>query len=225
VPLTMAPHAFDDRYRGCREQTMRQLPKLNRTEFAANGLYAKFWGKAAALWQSRGAQGSLRWPEEAIALLAYTLPGRNALYERLNAAVRSGGCSRHVYWDNFHFKVLHFLLTAALQDLGKAETPRGCLRAFRGVRGVRVTARPGQIVRFGHFASSSLNKGKAQKFGTDTFFEVRTCHGASIGNFSFYHRDEEEVLIPPYETFKVTSVTQQGGTTQIRLDSHGEHSN
>ncbi len=60
-------------------------------------------------------------------------------------------------------------------------------------------------VRFGSIASSSLNHKVAEEFETVSCFEIYTCEGADITKYSRYP-DEKEVLIPPYEMFKVTAV-------------------
>ncbi|NXS86687.1 NAR1 ribosyltransferase, partial [Erpornis zantholeuca] len=157
----------------------------------------------------------------AIALLAYTAP--LDLHRAFNAAVRRAGRSGRDYRDSFHFKALHFLLTRALVALRDAGG-RGCHLVFRGVSGLRFRARPGDIVRFGHFASASLRNESSWSFGTDTAFQVCTCQGAAIREFSFFPH-EEEVLIPPFETFEVTEVTQDGDRARIQLRSSGTHSN
>ncbi|KAM7037131.1 erythroblast NAD(P)(+)--arginine ADP-ribosyltransferase-like [Passerculus sandwichensis] len=115
------------------------------------------------------------------------------------------------------------LAVVALRD---AQGPR-CHRAFRGVRGVRFSARRGDTVRFGHFASASLRNESSWGFGTDAAFQVLTCHGAAIREFSFFPH-EEEVLIPPFETFEVTdvtNVTEGGDRVRIQLRSTGTFSN
>ncbi|NXC36010.1 NRT2 ribosyltransferase, partial [Campylorhamphus procurvoides] len=220
VALDMAPNSFDDQYQDCSSKMLEELPALNSSELATNSNYSKAWNEAMVQWHRHPFLGPLRWKEQAIALLAYTL--ETELYKEFNKAVREGGSSHQEYVDKFRFKVLHFLLTEALGDLQKAHP--GCLHVYRGVRGIRFTAKPGQIIRFGQFTSSSLKKVVALGFGTDTFFEVNTCHGAAIRDFSSMPW-EEEVLIPPFETFDVTSVTPQRDSTYIRLSSHGVQSN
>ncbi|NXX25229.1 NRT2 ribosyltransferase, partial [Nicator chloris] len=221
IALDMAPNSFDDRYVRCHFRMLRALPSLNRSEFVPYGDYAEAWGKAAALWGSRGpALGSPLQLEQAIALLAYTM--EDGLYPEFNKAVRGAGRSRREYLHNFHFKVMHFLLTEALSDLRGAQSHPRCLHVYRGV-GVRFITRPGRIVRFGQFASASLLRNVSESYGTSTTFEVDTCHGADIRNFSYYP-EEEEVLIPPFETFRVTNVTREGDDVHIQLRSHGVHS-
>ncbi|NXA16695.1 NRT2 ribosyltransferase, partial [Sapayoa aenigma] len=219
IPLNMTQTAFDDQYRGCREEMMQELPALNSTEFSTNTLYAQVWAKATAQWQRTG--GSRLWPELAIALLAYTM--KTDLFRVFNEAMRKGGRSRREYLENFHFKVLHFLITEAVKDLRKAKSHPKCLHVYRGVRDVQFTAKPGQTIRFGQFTSTSRRKDVAHKFGTDTFFKVKTCHAASTRHFSSFS-SEMEVLIPPFEMFKVVKVTHHGHKTQIQLRSHGVYS-
>ncbi|NXK94306.1 NAR1 ribosyltransferase, partial [Formicarius rufipectus] len=202
LPLTMAPDSFDDQYLNCHQRMLAALPALNRSEFRSNPLFARVWGRAAAatppVWSPLG-----RW-EEAVALRAYTMMD-DGLYQGFNAAVRGGGGSRRRYLDRFHYKVLHFLLTAALRDLRKALPASLCLHTYRGFSGTRFTARPGQQMRFGHFVSGSSDQSLAKRFGNDTIFEVWSCHGAPVWGFSDMPH-QNEFLIPPFETFTVTAV-------------------
>ncbi|NXK42449.1 NARE ribosyltransferase, partial [Piprites chloris] len=221
IELNMAPNSFDDQYSRCRIKMAKALRALNRTEFATNSEYAEAWGKATIKWHSRTFVGSRLRPEQGIALMAYSMEA--GLYVEFNKAVRSAGRSRQEYLRNFPFKVVHFLLTEALDDLRDEKTHPRCLHVYRGIEGIRFTTESGRIIRFGQFASSSLLKNVSDSYGTDTTFEVDTCHGANIRNFSNYP-EEEEVLIPPFETFNVTSVTRQGAKTYIQLRSHGVYS-
>ncbi|NWY22080.1 NRT2 ribosyltransferase, partial [Aphelocoma coerulescens] len=218
VPLDMAQNSFDDQYQGCGPAMAAALPALNRSEFQQNPLFAKVWAKATAKWQKKGSCVSpLLSPDQAIALMAYTM---DDLYKEFNAAVRKAGSSPREYRDNFHFKALHFLLTDALATLRGQE----CHDVFRGVSNTQFKAQRGDTVRFGQFASTSFSEDDAQDFGTDTVFQVHTCHGVDIQRFSCFSF-EKEVLIPPFETFEVTDVTQDEEGAWIRLRSTGTHSN
>ncbi|NXM71889.1 NRT2 ribosyltransferase, partial [Serilophus lunatus] len=228
VPLDMSPDSFDDRYRGCARAMAEALPALNCSEWALGGHYPAGWALAAAEWRVRSPPRSPPTlpPAQAIALLAYTAP--LPLHRDFNEASRAAGRSHRWYRERFPFKVLHFLLTQALGTLRAARGPR-CLRVSRGVRGVRFVTRPGQTVRFGHFASASRRNESARAFGTDSVFAVETCEGAAISDFSFFP-DEDEVLIPPFETFEVTAVTPGAGAgagagVRIELRSTGTLSN
>ncbi|NWZ17892.1 NARE ribosyltransferase, partial [Agelaius phoeniceus] len=215
--LDMAQDSFDDQYQGCGPAMTEALPALNRSEFEQNPLFAQAWTKARATWQSRGSRVSpLSSPAQAIALMAYTV---NDLYREFNAAVRTAG---QEYRDNFHFKTLHFLLTQALATLRVTQKPK-CQNVYRGVDDVRFQAGYGDLVRFGQFTSASQSQTASQKFGRDTMFQVHTCHGAEIQDFSKYP-GEKEVLIPPFETFKVIEVSKKGESAWIQLRSTGTFS-
>ncbi|NXN87791.1 NARE ribosyltransferase, partial [Bombycilla garrulus] len=221
VSLDMAQNSFDDQYQGCGPAMTAALPALMRSEFQQNPLFARVWKEAAAEWHERGSRVSpLASPEQAIAIMAYTM---NDLYREFNAAVRSAGRSRQEYRDNFHFKTLHFLLSQALVTLRKAQGSQ-CRNVFRGVCSTQFTAQRGDTVRFGQFASTSDREEVCEAFGKDTAFQVLTCHGVNIQDFSYFPH-EEEVLILPFETFNVTAVTHKGDRAQIQLRSTGTFSN
>ena len=232
----MALASFDDQYAGCAAAMAAALPDLNRTEFQANKVYADVWAQASSQWQERQAWG-LKWglsptrlppptgfrEEHGVALLAYT--ANSPLHKEFNVAVREAGRSRAHYLHHFSFKTLHFLLTEALQLLGKGQRPPQCRQVFRGVQGLRFRpAGPGATVRLGGFASASLQNVAAQQFGEDTFFGIWTCLGAPIKGYSFFP-GEEEVLIPPFETFQVINASRPAqGPARIYLRALGKRS-
>nr|XP_026655029.1 erythroblast NAD(P)(+)--arginine ADP-ribosyltransferase-like [Zonotrichia albicollis] len=190
IALDMALDSFDDQYQGCGTKMIAELPALNHSEFQQNPLFAQAWLNATAEWRGQKCPvSSLSSPAQAIALMAYTVKEKK-LYKDFNDAVRMARCSNKEYRDNFHFKTLHFLLTQALVTLRQAQNGQ-CHNVYREVRKYRFKAKPGDIFRFGQFSSASQNE------KTATVFQVYTCHGAAIWNFSKYP-DEKEVLIPPY---------------------------
>lgn len=220
VALDMAPASFDDQYRGCGPAMSRALPALTRSDFQNNPVFAEVWPKAESKWQSLGSRVSPVSPAQASAITAYTM---NDLYTDFNEKVSVAGSSPQQYRHNFHFKTLHFLLTdalAALRDAGKGQK---CHCVVRGVGDKVFKAKLGATVRFGRFTSASLCENVARGFGTATVFQVRTCQGASIREFSEYHH-EDEVLIPPFETFNVTKVIPKRDKVEIHLDSIGTYS-
>ncbi|XP_065586392.1 erythroblast NAD(P)(+)--arginine ADP-ribosyltransferase-like [Cyrtonyx montezumae] len=222
LAMDMAYNTFDDQYRGCSRMMEAELEELNRTEFA-NAVYADGWRNAAMEWRNRWGRAA-RPPalgrDQATAMLAYTTEGN--LYHEFNAATRGDGVSRQHYLRSFPFKTLHFLLSRALLTLRESQ-PQRCFHVYRGVKGTRFTAQRGSTVRFGHFTSSSLRKKVAESFGQDTFFSVETCYGVPIKEFSTFP-GEDEVLIPPFEHFKVTNVTYDEGRSFIQLRSQGNNS-
>nr|KAF6342506.1 ADP-ribosyltransferase 1 [Pipistrellus kuhlii] len=211
-PLDMAPTSFDDQYVGCAAAMTAALPDLNRTEFQTNEPHPAMSPPPPGFRDEHG-----------VALLAYT--ANTPLHKEFNAALREAGCNRDHYLQHFSYKTFHFLLTEALQLLSKAQRPPQCRQVFRGVQGLRFQPTgPGATVRLGSFSSASLNKATAQGFGKDTFFGIWTCLGVPIWNYSFFP-GEEEVLIPPFETFQVINSSRPAqGPTRIYLRALGKHS-
>lgn len=58
----------------------------------------------------------------------------------------------------------------------------------------------------------------------DTVLTMGMCHGVDIRPFSS-NASEKQLLIPPFETFNVTHVTQEWGVSHILLNSTGTHTN
>ncbi|KAL9870011.1 erythroblast NAD(P)(+)--arginine ADP-ribosyltransferase-like [Geothlypis trichas] len=216
-PLDMAQDSFDDQYQGCGPAMKAALLTLSRPEFKQNKEFAEVWEKAAAEWQRRGPPESPLSPDQATAIMAFTMtdPGT------FNDALRVVGRSRQEYRDNFHFKTLHFLLTDALATLRDAQKGQ-CRDVFLSMGGTRFEAQRGDTVRSGLFVPMLLSKPTVTS-SIDTMFEVRTCHGVEITLFS-EHPEPKIVLIPPFETFKVTQYTRKGDKTQIQLLSTGTYS-
>ncbi|XP_063012241.1 NAD(P)(+)--arginine ADP-ribosyltransferase 2-like [Melospiza melodia melodia] len=218
VPLDMAHNSFDDQYLNCGPAMTATLPALKRSDFQKNPLFAQTWAKATAEWQKQGSDSFSLTKDQAIALMVYTM---NDVFKKFNKAVREAGRSCQEYRYNFHFKTLHFLLTQALQKL---RCPNECLDVSRGVRNTQFNVKFGDNVRLNQFTSSSMNKSVAKYYGTDTMFEVHTCHGAHIKKFSC-NQSEKELLIPPFENFQVAKVTREGKKLQIEHRSTGNSSN
>ncbi|XP_048381431.1 NAD(P)(+)--arginine ADP-ribosyltransferase 2-like [Stegostoma tigrinum] len=123
------------------------------------------------------------------------------MWTEFNAATRKYGVSDEIYERNFAFKSFHYLFSVALDKLKgkKLQTYRGSEKTF--------WAREGKSVRFGQFASSSLDLMVAKRFmkniqGENTLFEIKTKLGVSVSQYS-YIKNEDEVIIPPTEVFNV----------------------
>uniref|UniRef100_A0A8C6S6L7 NAD(P)(+)--arginine ADP-ribosyltransferase n=1 Tax=Neogobius melanostomus TaxID=47308 RepID=A0A8C6S6L7_9GOBI len=69
----------------------------------------------------------------------------------------------------------------------------------------RITYR--RKVRFGSFTSTSKEPNLLQ-FGKKTCFHIQTCFGAYLKDYSVLGKHEREVLIPPYEMFKIVKITK-----------------
>ncbi|XP_054381954.1 ecto-ADP-ribosyltransferase 5 isoform X4 [Pongo abelii] len=226
LPLGLAPATFDDAYVGCAEEMEEKAAPLLKEEMAHHALLRESWEAAQEAWEDKR-QGLTLPPgfkaQNGIAIMVYT-NSSNTLYWELNQAVRMGGGSRELYMRHFPYKALHFYLIRALQLLRGSG---GCSRGpgevvFRGVGSLHFEPkRLGDSVRLGQFASSSLDKAVAHRFGNATLFSLMTCFGAPIQAFSVFPK-EHEVLIPPHEVFLVTRFSQDGAQSLVTLWSYNQ---
>ncbi|GCC41983.1 hypothetical protein chiPu_0025637, partial [Chiloscyllium punctatum] len=169
-----------------------------KMETSQNRDFQKAWEKANGAMDCRIPNGLQR--EHMVAVYTYTTPwGFSGIF---NDAVQKYGVSDTVYAENFKFKAYHYLLTVALEKLPKA----GLKTSYRGIKDTAY-GRKGSEIRFGFFASSSLNEKVAFDFinknlAANTLFEIHHIDGALIQDCS-YNRTQQEVLIPPYRVFTV----------------------
>ncbi|KAM8975689.1 ecto-ADP-ribosyltransferase 5 [Pelodytes ibericus] len=210
--LGMMANSFDDQYKGCEDNMEIIIPDVLQREKSYQQ-FAEMWENAKAAWIIKRPSINSTLPagfkdEYGTAIVLYTMESPYPIYQELNQNVTIAGQSLQYYFNNFHFKAFHFYLTRALQELG-----RGCKNTFRGTRLSLSVSDP---LRFGQFTSVSLTRKVAERFGTETFFEVTTCFGVDIQDLSDY--EEQEVLIPVTEKFK--KVKERG--KNYTLKSTGE---
>ncbi|KAK0151820.1 Erythroblast NAD(P)(+)--arginine ADP-ribosyltransferase [Merluccius polli] len=190
----MAPDAVDDMYCDCTEEMEENVQKTysqtDSTEFEFTWKYAESCAKS----KTKDNGDKALTDNHMKAICAYSSPD---IYMVFNEAVRTG---KSIYGSSFKFHFLHFWLTTAIQTLN---SKHDCHTTYRGTDNV-FTGERDKIIRFGGFASSSYNTVRARGFGKQTCFKINTCYGAYLKHYSMFG-DEEEVLIPPYEKFKITN--------------------
>ena len=137
--------------------------------------------------------------DEVFAIICYTLE-KPPVYRHFNGDTR-----KRYTGDGMDFPILSYLLREACRKL-LAATPRENRTriVYRGVS-IPFGAEPGQIVRFGSYTSTTGSTSVAEDFqknSTGTQFVIVTKIGASIKMLSAFP-EEDEILIPPYEVFRV----------------------
>uniref|UniRef100_A0A3B4WV37 NAD(P)(+)--arginine ADP-ribosyltransferase n=1 Tax=Seriola lalandi dorsalis TaxID=1841481 RepID=A0A3B4WV37_SERLL len=196
--MSMATHAVDDMYSGCNGSMSRQVTD-SYFERENSGAFARVWRKAEPCANKRLREKSEG--DEALtknhlrAICVYTA-NHEHFYKTFNDHVRS---DMSKYTTSFPFHSLHFWLTSAVQILSDNMK---CHTTYRRTE-LQFTAQVGHVVRFGFFASSSF-KTSLTHFGHKTCFQIKTCAGAFLKHYSAIRLEEQEVLIPPYEMFRVT---------------------
>lgn len=203
--MDMADNSVDDMYEGCEDKMSEKVEKeFLENEKNKNKIFRAAWNEA----EMTTSLTTILSRAEVVAIYVYT----NALtkiYSDLNKEVRELGTE---YKKRFNYHSLHFFLTSALKKLDKKKKGK-CYTAYR-----RTTASFSQDVlnkemRFGYFASSSQyplessqSKELEKDFGNKSCFVIETCFGADISPYSKFEKAEAEILIPPYEVFKVTNI-------------------
>ncbi|XP_056306063.1 NAD(P)(+)--arginine ADP-ribosyltransferase 2 [Danio aesculapii] len=196
LPLDMASNSVDDQYKGCRDK-MANLVKTEylKKEMSNSEEFRTAWKKGEAFVKD---QVDSLTRNNLIAIYVYSDAG---IYRDFNSDTR---CDKIKYKQRkYKWYSLHFLLTEAIQILKK--TQKKCFSTFRGTNSEFNKNGLNKKVRFGSFVSSSLDRKIASFFGKVSCFEIRTCKGAEVTEYSKLQH-EREVLIPPYEVFKVTAV-------------------
>ncbi|ROK79154.1 Ecto-ADP-ribosyltransferase 5 [Anabarilius grahami] len=200
-PLDMALNSVDDQYDGC----TKDMANLVKTKYLEKELsYSPEYLKAWKLGEKNAtAPGDNLTKNHSVAIYVYTNSAFK-VYADFNNAVRNG---KQNYTDKtFMWHSLHFLLTDAIQILNK--TQNKCYSTYRGTNVQFNRDVLNSTIRFGSFASSTLDRTTAEGYGNVSCFEIKTCEGANLTQYSRFP-DEEEVLIPPYETFNVTAVKKR----------------
>lgn len=142
--------------------------------------------------------------DEIFAVICYTLE-KPPVYRHFNGDTRKGYTG-----DGMDFPILSYLLREGCRKILGATPKENRTRiVYRGVT-IKFAAEPGQIVRFGSYTSATGNISVAeefQKISTGSQFVIVTKIGASIKMLSVYP-EEDEVLLPPYEVYRVHRVEE-----------------
>ncbi|KAK7910191.1 hypothetical protein WMY93_014875 [Mugilogobius chulae] len=197
IPLSMMNQSVDDMYDGCNEAMAKKAASVYFPREIKNQPFNEAWrvAKSFAKTKYNNRKDKELTLNQVQAIYVYTQEFPR-FYENLNAAVRVGADS---YMAAFPFHAFHFWLTSAIQILSDNKQ---CQTTYRR-NNVRFRGQVNQEIRFGYFASSSKEP-SLTTFGKETCFHIETCFGASIENYS--GKSESEVLIPPYEKFKIIRI-------------------
>nr|ACQ58000.1 Ecto-ADP-ribosyltransferase 5 precursor [Anoplopoma fimbria] len=157
-----------------------------------------------------GKKGLSLGKERVIAIYVYTFISGD-MYRPFNEAVRTQGPQ---YTTTFKYHALHFYLTDVIQKLNALRLSKlvkgedKCLTVYRRVDEYFSQDVVNKAVRFGSFTSSRYGDYPKERFGDKSCFKIVTCMGADVSKHSGFEI-EAEVLIPPYEVFKVTKIKRR----------------
>ncbi|XP_021475059.2 NAD(P)(+)--arginine ADP-ribosyltransferase 2 [Oncorhynchus mykiss] len=223
IPLDMVPDSVDDMYNGCTEQMYNKVQKeYLPNEINKVGIFKQAWMKAEGcatienvkkrFQKDKSKYNPKELPHDHIKAICAYSGGQSKMYPVFNQAVRT---SRTEYTTSFQFHSLHFLLTDAIRLLKLNQ--KSCHTTYRRTN-MEFVSKVNKEIRFGFFASSSLDKGISTRFGDKSCFEIETCFGADLKSYPKLGNYEKEVLIPPYEVFKVTAVLKKENDKNLWCD-------
>ncbi|MEQ2190132.1 hypothetical protein GOODEAATRI_032571 [Goodea atripinnis] len=222
-PLDMAENSVDDMYSNCITVMEEKVDITFFNNEIENLLFKNAWAQAEKCAKKKIKEIG----DEALtihhiqAICTYTAGGGAEFYKPFNEAVRT---EREVYANSFQFHSLHFWLTRAIQILNDQAQ---CYTTFRRTK-AEFTGDVNKVIRFGTFTSTSKSS-ELYTFGKTTCFQITTCHGAYLKKYPVLEDHEQEVLIPPYEMFKIISTDKTEGLEDCKtvyvLKSTGIKSN
>ncbi|XP_040050610.2 ecto-ADP-ribosyltransferase 5-like [Gasterosteus aculeatus] len=214
LPLDMAPNSVDDMYKGCVADMEKKAKDFLKEELKEDE-FNQIWEKQEATQPPEPLT-----KEENTALLVYT---SNAIYADFNKATREQGGGREQYKTAFKYHALHFYLTRAVQKIKAQDdkiktknSEKTCYNVYRRTNKFFHQDVLNKTVRLGSFSSTSRRK-DLTKYGKTSCFEIHTCMGADVMKHSV-KKDEKEVLIPPYEVFNVTEITERSEQPDLWCD-------
>ncbi|XP_018929662.2 T-cell ecto-ADP-ribosyltransferase 1-like [Cyprinus carpio] len=192
--LDMAPNSVDDQYDGCTMEMANLVKTFLKKERSGSAEFNNTWEEGEE--NAKKAEDNLQ-QIHSVAIYVYTNKD-SRVYSNFTSATRT---EKQKYREGtFKWYSLHFLLTEAIQILKKKENR--CYVTYRGTN-VKFDVKSKEV-RLSSFSSSSLDRTVIQGLGNNCFV-IYTCEGANLTKYSKYP-NEREVLIPPYEKFKVTAV-------------------
>ncbi|XP_067346970.1 erythroblast NAD(P)(+)--arginine ADP-ribosyltransferase-like [Channa argus] len=221
IELNMADEAVDDMFKGC---TKEMETKVEKKQFKHDNQkkLERAWKVASKCANKEHDEDKDLTKNHMLAICAYT----SYFYKDINDAVRSG---KNIYGSTFQYHQFYYWLTTAIQILKKNQ--QNCHKVYRRVKKT-FTGKKNKVVRFGSFTSTSFRTNMTD-FGNETCFYINTCLGADLKDYPMFKSREQEVLIPPYEQFKISDIKE--GEDKLKdmedcektfiLESKGPHSN
>uniref|UniRef100_A0A7N5ZSX3 NAD(P)(+)--arginine ADP-ribosyltransferase n=1 Tax=Anabas testudineus TaxID=64144 RepID=A0A7N5ZSX3_ANATE len=197
LPLDMATGSIDDMYDGCRSDTASVIDLFGVFEWHFNPNFSFAWAVAERR-AKKPVHNGLR-EEHSIALYIYTKAKH--IRQAFNKAVKAGKHSYSTYKFKFHY--FYFLLTDAVQVLN--QNPTSCRVTYHRTWKLFNRQVVNTNMRFGAFTLATSTKNSFDFNGNVSCFEIYTCFGADIINYSAIDL-KGQVLIPPYEVFRITDM-------------------
>ena len=219
VQMGMSEHSFTFSFPG--EVMVNVMKRGLEYEAKKNAIIHGGYEATLKFWESRkdiltvNTEGLNLTRDEILAIICYTLE-TPPVYRYFNNDTRKGYGG-----DGMDFPIMsHLLREGSRKILGSLPKESQVKTVYRGT-GIQFSASVGQRIRFGSYTSTTMSKSVADRFmsGTSsgTMFIAITKLGVPIKMLSQFP-NEEEVLVPPYEIFHVSSIVKSN-PVEIYLES------
>ncbi|XP_070684103.1 ecto-ADP-ribosyltransferase 4-like [Pempheris klunzingeri] len=197
LPLDMATDSIDDMFDGCRSETASIIDLFGVFEWHFNRNFSFAW----ALAESNAKTPVHKHLKEDHAIVMYMYTKVKNIQQDFNNAVKTGKHKYGTYGFMFHY--FYFYLTDAVQVLRHNET--SCKTTYHRTRKQFSHNVINTNMRFGAFTLVASSMQSFDFNGNMSCFEIHSCFGADITYYSAANQ-MGQVLIPPYEVFKITDV-------------------
>ena len=195
----METESIDDMYAGCRSEMLSFIDQLSVLEWHLNQQFSETWQiieKHAKI----PVHPRLR-DDHTKVLYMYTFRYLKMFRDSFDQMVKGLKQGYSTYGFRFHY--LYFYLTDAIQSLRGNQT--WCRMTYLNTNKHFTKGVINKEIRLGTFTLTASNKISHLSTGKVSCFEIYTCFGADISYYSAIS-ENGQVLIPPYEVFKVTSI-------------------
>ena len=203
--MDMAPNAVDDMFDGCKDKMKTKVEKeFLPKEKSRNSLFREAWEEAEQVYNTKWKRETVIAKEQFMAIYVYNF-GKKQICQDIKMAIQTQHCN---YTSTFSYHSMSYYLTDALQNLNAPGPDKGrCFIVYHRVDQYFSQNVLGKEIRFGYFTATSLRNYAAPPGKTSkSCFVIETCYGADI---SMFGNADKEVLIPPYEVFKVTAIKRR----------------
>ncbi|XP_029355525.1 ecto-ADP-ribosyltransferase 4-like isoform X2 [Echeneis naucrates] len=199
--MDMATESIDDMYDGCRSEAASIIDQFGVHEWHYNRNFSLAWalGERGV---KKPAHGLLK-EDHTIVLYIYTK--MKHIQQDFNKAVQRG---KHKYsTSGFLYHYFYFYLTDAIQLLHHNQTV--CRTTYHRTWKQFQHNVANKDMRFGAFTLAAMSKSSLGHEDINDYvscFEIYMCFGADVTYYSAAKETAVQVLIPPYEVFKITEV-------------------
>ncbi|XP_035516490.1 T-cell ecto-ADP-ribosyltransferase 1-like [Morone saxatilis] len=197
LPLDMATDSIDDMYDGCRSETASVIDLLGVFEWHFNRDFSLAWASV----ERHAKKPAHKHLKEDHAIVLYLYTKMKNIQQAFNEAVKTGKYKYSTYGFKFHY--FYFYLTDAIQTLRQNQT--SCRTTYYRTWKQFDHNVINSNMRFGAFTWVASSKQSFDFNSNVSCFEIHSCYGADITHYSAT-KQMGQVLIPPYEVFKITDV-------------------